>query len=264
MTMTADAHAQTHQASGPAPELVWKRLARLVAAPGGRSRMRVCSRDTGKFSETTKRTDRLPSRPAAVYLYSRRRTQILWLDFDAKRYGRAAVEADMAAATSWLTQCGGAIIADRSTSGGGHLLCPLAIGTSASLDEMVPLVRLLAARLPPTLDITPNTNAETGCMTPPPGSPCREGGYRQLVGSLDDAIATLTTRSQPDLLPPRLYMLLGALKSRGPSTPYAATPTAGSRADYLHGEGETQTIAAAYVRSDPLPADVEATPPVPS
>ena len=254
MTMTADANSQTPPPSGPAPELVWKRLARLVAAPG-RSRMRVCSRDTGKFSETTKRTDRLPSRPAAVYLYSHRRTQILWLDFDAKRYGRAAVEADMAAATSWLTQCGGAIIADRSTSGGGHLLCPLAIGPSAALDEMVPLVRLLAARLP-TLDITPNTNAETGCMTPP-GSPCREGGYRQLVGSLDDAITTLTTRSQPDLLP-RLYMLLGALKSRGPSTPYAATPTAGSRADYLHGEGETQTIAAAYVRSDPLPADVEA------
>lgn len=253
--MTAAANADApNPSSAPSPELVWKRLARLVAAPG-RSRMRVCSADTGKFSDTAKRTDRLPKRPAAVYLYSHRRTQILWLDFDAKRYGRSAVDTDMAAATSWLTQCGGAVIADRSTSGGGHLLCPLAIGTSASVDEIVPLVRLLAARLP-TLDITPNTNAETGCMTPP-GSPCREGGYRQLVGTLDDAVAAMTTRSDTDLLP-RLSMLLGALKSREPADRKPAATEIGDNSAYLHGTGDDQTIAAAYLRSDPLPADVEA------
>ncbi len=253
--MTAAAHGEAPKPStAPSPQLVWKRLAPLVAAPG-RSRMRLCSSVTGKFSDTSKRTDRLPTRPAAVYLYSHRRTHMLWLDFDAKRHGRAAVDADMAAATSWLTQCGGKVIADRSTSGGGHLLCPLAIGTSASHDEIVPLVRLLAARLP-TLDITPNTNPETGCMTPP-GSPCREGGYRQLVGTLDDAVATLTTRSEPDLLP-RLCMLLGVFRTRDQAPRTASPSQAGDRSAYLHGTGDTQTIAAPYLRSDPLPPDVAA------
>jgi hypothetical protein len=37
----------------------------LVAAPG-RSRMRLWSRDTQKFTGTAKRTDRLPRRPAAT------------------------------------------------------------------------------------------------------------------------------------------------------------------------------------------------------
>lgn len=234
------------------PELVWKRLARLVAAPG-RSRMRVWNPDTEKFSDTAKRTDRLPTRPAAVYLYSQRRTQLVWLDFDAKRHGAAAVDADMAAAASWLAECGGVIVTDRSTSGGGHLICPLAIGTSASHDEMVQLVRLLAARLP-TLDITPNTNAETGCMTPP-GSPCREGGFRQLDGTLAAAVEAFTTRSTPDLLP-RLYMLLGALKTK-PRQPATATPSAVVDVEpYTDGVGDDHRLAAPYIRHDPLPSDV--------
>ena len=213
--------------------------------------MRVWNPQTEKFSDTAKRTDRLPTRPAAVYLYSHRRTQLLWLDFDAKRHGAAGVAADMATAASWLTECGGVIITDRSTSGGGHLICPLAIGTSASHDEMVQLVRLLAARLP-TLDITPNTNAETGCMTPP-GSPCREGGFRQLDGTLDAAVEAFTTRSAPNLLP-QLYMLLGALKT--PRRTATATPAAGAVETYTDGAGDNQRIAAPYVRADPLPADV--------
>ena len=232
-------------------ELVWKRLARLVAAPG-RSRMRVWNPETDKFSDIAKRTDRLPTRPAAVYLYSHGRTQLLWLDFDAKRYGAAAVDADMATAASWITQCGGLAVTDRSTSGGGHLMCPLAIGTAASHDEMVQLVRLLAARLR-TLDITPNTNAETGCMTPP-GSPCREGGFRQLDGSLDDAVEAFTTRSAPDLLP-RLYILLGALNP-SPRQRAVATPATGDIETYTVGAGDEQRLAAPYVRDDPLPPDI--------
>ena len=231
---------------------MWKRLARLVAAPG-RSRMRVWNPETEKFSDTAKRTDRLPTRPAAVYLYSHRRTQLVWLDFDAKRHGAAAVDADMATAASWLTECGGVIVTDRSTSGGGHLICPLAIGTSASHDEMVQLVRLLAARLP-TLDITPNTNAETGCMTPP-GSPCREGGFRQLDGPLDAAVEAFTTRSTPDLLP-RLYMLLGALKTN-PRHRHRGHPRRRRRRD-LHRRRRRRSTArgALHPRTTPCPPDV--------
>ncbi|CQD25166.1 hypothetical protein BN970_06964 [Mycolicibacterium conceptionense] len=123
--------------------------------------MRLWNPETGKFSDTAKHCERLPSRPAALYLYTRRRTHTLWLDFDTKLHGPAAVADDLARAAEWITQCGGVVVTDRSSSGGRHLICPLAIGTSASLDEMNHLVRLLAARLP-TLDITPNTNADTG------------------------------------------------------------------------------------------------------
>lgn len=234
-------------------EAVWKRLTRLVAAPG-RSRMRIWNPETEKFSDTAKRTDRLPTRPAAVYLYSHGRTQLLWLDFDAKHHGAAAADADLATAASWITQCGGLAITDRSTSGGRHLMCPLAIGTAASRDEIVHLVRLLAARLR-TLDITPNTNAETGCMTPP-GSPCREGGFRQLDSTLDDAIDAFTTRSAPDLLP-RLYLLLGAL-TPNPTTQRAwpAEPATPDLEHYTIGTGDQQRLAGPYVRDDPLPPEV--------
>ena len=239
-------------AAAPAhtPEQVWKRLTPLIAAPG-RSRMRLWSPGTEKFSDTTKRTDRLPTRPAAVYLYTRRRTTLLALDFDAKRHGPAAVETDIATATAWITECGGVVVTDRSSSGGAHLLCPLAIGTTASHDEMVPLVRLLAARLP-TLDITPNTNAETGCITPP-GSPCREGGYRMLTGSLHQAVDAFTTRSAPDLLP-RLSMLLGAVKTP-PRDQHNQTPPT-TVGDYLEGHGDDQRLRPEYLRTDPLPVEV--------
>jgi len=252
--------ARVSPATAPAtpavtPELVWKRLARLLAAPG-RSRMRLWDPSTEKFSDTAKRSDRLPRRPAALYLYSHGRTQLLWLDFDAKHHGEKAVAADVAKAAAWLRECGGVIITDRSTSGGRHLICPLAIGTSASRDEITQLVRLLAARLP-TLDITPNTNPETGCLTPP-GSPCREGGFRQLDGTLDAAIEALTTRSAAHLLP-RLYMLLGALKTPPRQSSGPESGGSDSTVDtYLEGVGDDRRIAAAHQRHDPLPADVEA------
>jgi hypothetical protein len=227
-------------------------MARLVAAPG-RNRIRLWDPNTDKFTGTTRLTDSLPARPAAVYLYTNSRTHLLALDFDTKRHGHDAADADLSTAASWITQCGGTIVTDRSTSGGRHLLCPLAIGTSASLAEVTQLVRLLAAHLP-TLDITPNTNAATGCLTPP-GSPCREGGYRHLDGPLDAAIDAFATRSAPDLLP-RLYMLLGVLKP-GPSqhNPLLdhtnTTPTT-----YTVGDGDDQRLAPAFTRDDPIPGVV--------
>lgn len=241
--------AAAPQATCP-PERVWKALAQRVAADG-RTRMRLWSRDTDKFSDTAKLSDTPPRRPAAVYIYNKRgRTQLLALDFDAKHHGAAAVEADIANATAWITQCGGVAVTDRSTSGGRHLLCPLAIGTTASVDEITHLMRLLAARLP-TLDITPATNPATGCITPP-GSPCREGGHRQLDGPLEAAIDAFTTRAQPDLLP-RLYMLLGALK---PSTDQPHHLPTTSPTTFTVGHGDQLRLAPDYVRQDPLPAEV--------
>ena len=236
-----------------APAVVWKRLARMIAAPG-RAQMRLYNPKTGKFSDTARLTDSLPARPAAVYFYAKGRTEQLVLDFDAKHHGAAQVKADLDTAAAWITACGGVIVTDSSTNGGRHLICPLAIGISASCDEMSTLVRLLGARLP-TLDITPNTNADTGCISVP-GSPDKNGGYRQLDDSLAAAIEAFTTRSTPNLLT-RLYMLLGALKpTANQRTRPAQVPADIVGGDYLEGIGDNARLAPNYRRSEPMPADV--------
>jgi hypothetical protein len=243
------------QAVGPPerPQRVWKTLAPLISAPGRRS-TRVYNADTGTFSDSAKLTNALPARPAAPYLYtSGGRTHLIALDFDDKRGGRAAVDADVATAAEWITRCGGVIVTDHSP-GGRHLLAPLAIGTTASASEMNQLVRLLAARLP-TLDITPNTNPTSGCLSAP-GTPTKTGGgYRQLDGPLEPAVEAFTTRSAAGLLP-RLYELLGAIKPRATalSEPAAAAGVTG----YCTDGGTDQRLAPHYVRDDPMHPDITA------
>ncbi len=254
--MTA-ASAGSQLARPEPPAAVWRALAPLVSAPGRRS-MRVYDAADGSFSRAVKLTGALPSSPAATYLYTKTgRTQLLALDFDVARGDRAAVEADLATATEWVIRCGGVVVTDHSP-GGAHLLCPLAIGTTAGVDEITHLVRLLEARLP-TLDKTPNCNAASGCLSVP-GSPAKQGGgYRQLDGPLAAAIEAFTTRSAATLLP-RLYELLGAVKPR----PAATHPAAGATtqtitvADYCEGEGDDRRLAPAWVRADPLHPDVVA------
>lgn len=235
------------------PALVWKRLAHMIAAPG-RSQIRLYDARTAKFSDTARFTESLPARPAAVYLYTKGRTELLALDFDVKDHGAARAQADFDTAARWIADCGGVIISDRSTNGGRHLLCPLPIGASASCDEVGLLMRLLAARLP-TLDITPATNPRTGCISVP-GSPDKYGGHRQLDGPLEGAVEALTTRSSPELIP-RLLMLLGALKpSPHHTTVSTPAPTSGPIEPYLEGVGDEQRLAAPYRRLSPLPDEV--------
>ena len=224
--------ALTVTAPPPAsPAATWKALAHLIAA---RPTIRVWNPDTDKFDRARHLTSRLPQHPAAVLLYQHGRTPLLALDFDTKHHGQDVVDADFGRALSWITEAGGVAVTDRSTSGGRHILVPLAIGTTATLAEIIPLMRLLEARLP-SLDKTPMTNPKTGCITAP-GSACRQGGHRVLDGPLAAAIDALTTRSEPSLLP-RLHMLLGALPSpacrrpvrrrhtqRRPATTPASTP----------------------------------------
>jgi hypothetical protein len=234
------------------PQRIWAALAPLLSPPGRRS-VRVYNPDTGTFSDSARLTKTLPTRPAAPYLYtSAGRTHLIALDFDDKRGGRGAVDADLATAAEWITRCGGVIVTDHSP-GGRHLLVPLAIGTTASAVEMNHLVRLLAARLP-TLDITPNTNPATGCLSAP-GTATKTGdGYRRLECPLDAALEAFTTRSSPGLLP-RLYELLGAIKSR--ATTLTEPPAAGM-AGYCVDVGDDQRLAPQYVRDDPMHPDIAA------
>ncbi|MFL0286815.1 hypothetical protein ACJH6J_20255 [Mycobacterium sp. SMC-18] len=239
------------------PERVWKTLAPLISAPGRRS-MRLYNPATGKFSDTGDLTKTLPTRPAALYPFTRKglRTALLYLDFDDKRGGRAQVDADMAAAAEWITRCGGKVVSDHSPSG-GHLLCPLAIGTTASFAELKNIARLLAARLP-TLDSNPNTTDPQYACLSAPGTPAKNGGYRQLDGTLADAVEAFATRSEPSLLP-RLYELLGAVKPRpiDPAEP-AAPIEAGTVAidEYCTGTGDDQRLAPAYIRNDPIDPEI--------
>jgi len=238
------------------PERVWKTLAPLLSAPGRRT-MRVYSTETGRFSDNARLTSALPSRPAAPYLFTTAgRTHLIALDFDDKRGDRTAVDEDLATAAEWIIRCGGVIVTDRSPTG-RHLLVPLAIGTTSSATEISHLVRLLGARLP-TLDITPNTNPTSGCLSAP-GTPLKTGnGYRELDGPLSAAVEAFTTRSAPSLLP-RLYELLGALKPRSHPGPAPAdeTPAIGVDA-YCTGDGANQCLTPHYVRDDPMHPDITA------
>ena len=251
MSIAPSLPARADSPAANSPATVWKRLARLIAAPG-RTQVRLYDRQTGKFSDTGRLTESLPQRPAAVYLYAKGRTQNLVLDFDVKGHGAARVKADLDSARTWLTACGGAVVTDYSTNGGRHLICPLAIGTSASFEDMTLLARILASRLP-TLDITPATNPTTGCISVP-GSPDKDGGFRRLDRSLDEAVEAFTTRSAPDLIP-RLHMLLGILKAPAPIT-VSTPPTIDDSALYIEGIADEQRLAPAYRRHDRLPDDV--------
>ena len=162
------------------PAAVWKALARRLCQPG-RARIKVFDPDTKAYLKTRRLSDTLPAQMAAVYLYNQRRTTLLAFDFDSKIHGRSQVDADFAQAREWLAACGARLISDQSTNGGRHILVPLAIGTTASIDEIKPLMHQLKARLP-SLDITPMLNPAEGCISVP-GTPCA-GGYRQLDGQL--------------------------------------------------------------------------------
>lgn len=234
----------------------WKALARLLSAPG-RTQMRVWNRDTGKFSTTAKLTGTLPSGPAAPYIYTNGRTTVIPLDFDSKLASAEQVAADAALARTWIEQCGGVVISDHNpTNGGRHLWALLAHGTTASFEEVNRLVRLLGARLR-TLDITPITNPSEGCLTVP-GSPCKDGGFRELDGSIAAAIDACATRSDPALLP-RLYVLLGAIKPSPAQLAAAATlHVEGTTADFTIGEDEDLTLAPQYLTYEPYPKAVEA------
>lgn len=182
-------------------------LAPLLAA---KRSMRAWDPARGRYSDRSRAlTKRLPAQPVALPLYQHRRTRLLGLDFDARHHGRAAVERDVRQCLAWIGECGGRVISDRSTSGGRHVIVPLPIGTVLTKPEVEPIVRLLAERLV-TLDITPMCNDLTGSLTPP-GSRCKEGGFRQLDGTLDDATDALVVRSEPGFVA-RLVELLGGAR----------------------------------------------------
>ncbi|WP_280493219.1 hypothetical protein [Nocardia asiatica] len=208
-------------------------------------------------------TRKLPDQPAAVPIYRDGRTRLLALDFDSTRDHTGAVDRDVERCLGWVREAGGRAITDRSTSGGRHILIPLPLGVTLELAEAGSVVRLLAERLP-TLDITPMLNADSGCITPP-GSRCKQGGYRRLDGSIDDALDTLTTRSAPGFLHHLQHLVAGTAHEVTTTRTTCTTPRAPRTTDAIardiqlwEGEGERTRLRAQYRRQGPISATVEA------
>ena len=233
------------------PDLVWRRLSPFVRA---RRSMRLWNPDTGLFNDEAQNwTKRLPRVPAAVPIYARGRTTLLALDFDAKHHTPEQVDADVERALEWLHECGARVVTDRSTSGGRHVLVPLATDSPMRVDDVRVLMKLLAARLI-TLDCDPMLNAAQGCITPP-GSPTREGGYRRLDGALDVAIDTFVTRSDRGAAA-RLMALLGGMSPTRHRTPVAAMAASLTQDERLVGVGRHRRLDPRFHRSSRVPEAV--------
>jgi len=127
--------------------------------------MRVWRASSGKFDTSRSLTKHLPTVPAAVPIYARGRTSLLALDFDAKHHTPEQVDADVERVLGWLHECGARTVTDRSTSGGRHVLVPMATDLPLRVDDIKMVMQLLSARLV-TLDATPMLNADWGCITP--------------------------------------------------------------------------------------------------
>ncbi|MCX6489378.1 MAG: hypothetical protein NTX68_00120 [Rhodococcus sp.] len=216
--------------------------------------MRVWSAASGKFDTSRPLTKHLPSVPAALPIYARGRTSLLALDFDAKHHTPEQVDADVERALGWLHECGARTVTDRSTSGGRHVLVPMATDIPLRVDDIKMVMQLLTARLV-TLDATPMLNANWGCITPP-GSPCREGGYRVLDGTLDDAIDAFTVRSDRGIVA-RLIALLGGATTPRHRTPTAAVAASLTQEERLVGAGRDRRLDPRFHRNTPVPDAVE-------
>lgn len=249
------------QANAAVARAVFLRLAPLLAA---RRSMRLWNPSRDGYNDRAQTlTGKLPDQPAAVPIYRDGRTRLLALDFDSTRDHTGAVERDVHRCLAWIREAGGRALTDRSTSGGRHILIPLPLGVTLDRAEAESVVRLLGERLP-TLDITPMVNADSCCITPP-GSRCKQGGYRRLDGSIDDALDTLTIRSAPGFLPHLQQLVTGTAHDTTtartacttPRVPRAAEATARDM-QLWEGEGERARLRAQYRRQGPISATVEA------
>ncbi|OUS97403.1 hypothetical protein [Rhodococcus sp. NCIMB 12038] len=234
---------------------MWRYLAPLMAA---RRSMRLAAPgDNGKFATSRTLTRRLPGAPAAVPLYNQHgRTVLLALDFDVGTHGVAQVDTDVERVLSWLHECGGRAVTDRSTSGGRHVLVPLPTDTPLRVDDLRVLLALLEERLP-TFDKSPMLGSSHGCVSVP-GSLCRGDGHRQLDGSLAAAVEAFTLRSDRGLVA-RLVALLGGAGARHPRhrTAVAVVETSLACEERLVGVGDARRLHPRYCRTTPIPADVD-------
>jgi hypothetical protein len=172
----------------------WRTFSRLMAA---RRSIRVWCAESGRFTGVSRLPATIPGSAAAVPIYTKTgRTRMLVFDLDSRGRDITAVDADFCRIIGWLNECGARWIADLSASGGVHILVPLE--SSMTAEDVRPLMRAMASRCP-TLDKTPMLNPRTGSISVP-GSRCREGGFRVLIGGHGESTAVFYERNRPEVV----------------------------------------------------------------
>lgn len=216
----------------------WRTFSALMAA---RRSMRLWCAESGRFKGVSRLMKSLPDVAAAVSIYTKSgRTRMLVFDLDAGVHGAAAVDADFCRIVGWLNEIGVRWIADLSASGGVHILVPLE--AALTVEDVRPLMYAVAARCP-TMDKTPMLNARTGSISVP-GSRCREGGFRVLIGGRGESAAAFYERNTPQVV----AQLSALLAVDCVTTTYIG--------ESLNPSTNTSALPAYLLRHDPLPEAV--------
>ncbi|HET6285831.1 MAG TPA: helix-turn-helix transcriptional regulator [Amycolatopsis sp.] len=190
---------------------VWRDLAPLLIAPGRIRAVKTASA-SGKYPHyPIPLTTKLPGQPTAALLFDHdQRAHWLGVDLDPQAGDTAATLAAAAAVADLMADAGGRPILDRSPRGGVHVWARLP--HPEPVDVVAPLVAGLrnwvTARFAGVkVDTMPMANTRHGCLSLP-GSPCRGGGYRQLITPLHAALAAARTKPADGVVY-RLATLLG-------------------------------------------------------
>ncbi len=216
----------------------WRTFSSLMAA---RRSMRLWCPETGTFKGVSRLMSAIPGVAAAVSIYTKTgRTRLLVFDLDAGEHGTAAVDADFCRIVGWLNEIGARWVADLSASGGVHILVPLE--AALTVEDVRPLMYALASRCP-TLDKTPMLNTSTGSISVP-GSRCREGGFRVLIGGRGESAAAFYDRNSPDVFAQLAALVL------------ADAAAAGYFGENLPASTNAAALPGHLLRHDPLPAAV--------
>lgn len=155
-----------------------------------------------------------PERPWAVYLAGPdKRFRLLAFDLDA--HGDPAAAARDADVLGGLLRDVGLpyVLCESGPTGGRHLW----VGLAESVDaETVATLARLTKHLCPTLDLSPLSNAVTGCVRPP-GAPHRAGGHSTVLsGDLDALRAPTATAAQVRAL---VSLVAGLVDDTEPARP---------------------------------------------
>ncbi|MDF1480352.1 hypothetical protein PYV02_14800 [Leifsonia sp. H3M29-4] len=168
-------------------------------SPRDRVRVAVLEQDSTGYSNTYSSTapidgDR-PGGPWAMYLASRDGYLFLCFDLDAKA-GNAAHDAGRL--SLWLDELNIAhVVAVSGPSGGRHVWIAL---DEATDPQLIRELADLAGSLLASLDKSPLSNPDTGCVRPP-GAPHRDGGSSTIThGSIETLQRAATTVDQLALL----------------------------------------------------------------
>lgn len=233
---TADPALET----GPNQFYIWTRLSNIDAweltqAVSPRRRVRVDAQDTaGQWTHTYARSVSLdssvPDGPWAVLLADDEGVyRLVGFDLDAKAGDPSTQASELAAL---LERFGASPVVCASGPGGGrHVWVRLSDGLDAT--TMAAVARVMRDRFP-ALDITPLTNARTGCVRPP-GAPHRHGGSSTVlsgdpwslrVGSITGAQLVAMAQSVAPPVPrpvPRVERMVGVDTDGAPWLPGSRT-----------------------------------------